>query len=344
MLIESLIFQKMLSLSKKLTQLPLPRVYSGIQPTGIPHLGNYLGAVKQWADLAQTSTPINKDKFIYAIMDLHAMTVSYEKSKYLNSIHQTAACLIASGLNPEKVILYRQANVTQHSELYFLLSCQSLISDLNDMTQWKHKSEQHGALTGLYVYPVLMAADILLYRADLVPVGEDQVQHIQLTREIANRVNKKFRTKKGKYSIKLPKAKMSEDVARVKSLTNPTKKMSKSDPNVDSCLLITASNDQINTRIKNAVIDDDGFGLKNLQEIYASLGDDHDRNVIEDPEKLKTNLSELLISKISPIREEYEKLMSDRAFLKQILDNGADEAREIASVELKEIKKFMGLL
>lgn len=341
----------MLKLNKNLKN--LPRIYSGIQPTGIPHLGNYLGAIKQWADISQSSTPEIKDKFIYSVVDLHAMTVKYDKNSFSESVNQTLACLIASGLNPNTCILYRQSQVREHAYLYYLLSCHTLFSDLNDMTQWKHKSDQHGSKLGLYTYPILMAADILLYRTDIVPVGEDQIQHLQLAREICNRINKKFSKKYTKkqrksgeiYQIKLPTVKISSDVARVKSLTSPSKKMSKSDPHQNSCILLTDGNDTIREKILNATFDDQGLGRKNLVEIAKAL----DKNMVNsefeylNDSKLKDHLVEVLVETIQPIRVNYLQLMDDRVYLKQISDNGTDEARNIAQQELKQIKQFIGL-
>ena len=353
----------------------VPRYYSGIQPTGIPHIGNYLGAIKKWADNSQDGLKeINgvlktRDKNIFSVVDLHAMTVTYKPRELNPKTRITFASLLACGLDPQKVILYRQSDVTEHTELCWYLGCCTLNSELSGMTQFKTKGEKHGSLLGLYMYPVLMAADILLFRPDLVPVGEDQLQHLQLTRHIAERMNKNFskagKVKSSRYKFKLPFSELVESGARIKSLQNYSKengkplfsKMSKSDTDPLSCINMTDSNKEISKKIKKSVTDEipgisydkiNRPAISNLINIYSGFsGETVDQigkrynNSGKGP--FKNDLIELLVEKIGPIREEISRLEKDPSYINEVMNEGADRAREIAENEMKSIRKFIGL-
>lgn len=339
----------MLKLTKNILQKTSahPRVYSAIQPTGVPHLGNYLGAIKNWSDMSEKSTLINKDKYIFALADLHAMTISYDKNNFHQTILETAASLIASGLDPtEKCILYRQSHVKQHSELYYLLSCFVNRSELQDMTTWKQKKMQHGeSKFGLFVYPVLMTADILLFRPDLIPVGDDNDQNMQLCRNVVKRFNNKY-AKSKKFSDKkliIPKTVYSK-VPRVKSLTNPNKKMSKSDPDKNSCIILSDNSDQIKEKVmKNAVLDENG--VENMKLICRSLANNNenlsDFNFNNDTEKFRQHSCDILVEKLGPITEKFNNLMQNPDYLEKILRDGKEQAEEIAERELEIIKRLI---
>jgi len=348
----------------------LPRYYSGIQPTGVPHIGNYLGAVKKWVDNSN-STPETtpRDKNIFSVVDLHAMTVEYKPRELNPKTKLTFASLLACGLDPKKVILYRQSDVKEHTELCWYLACTTLNSELANMTQFKTKEGKHGSLLGLYMYPVLMAADILLYRPDLVPVGEDQLQHLQLTRHIAERMNNNFskggKVKKCRYRFKQPFSELVEAGARIKSLQNHTKldgkpvfsKMSKSDTDPLSCINITDTDSQISKKIKKAVTDvipgvyydkDNRPAISNLMNIYSGFSGESVEVIGKRYEnsgkaEFKTDLSGLLVEKIGPIREEIERLEKDTGYIQTVMEEGADRAREIAQAEIANVRTFIGL-
>lgn len=348
----------------------LPRYYSGIQPTGVPHIGNYLGAVKKWVDNSN-STPETtpRDKNIFSVVDLHAMTVEYKPRELNPKTKLTFASLLACGLDPKKVILYRQSDVKEHTELCWYLACTTLNSELSNMTQFKTKEGKHGSLLGLYMYPVLMAADILLFRPDLVPVGEDQLQHLQLTRHIAERMNNNFsksgKVKKCRYRFKQPFSELVEAGARIKSLQNHTKldgkpvfsKMSKSDTDPLSCINITDTDSEISKKIKKAVTDVipgvnydrvNRPAISNLMNIYSGFSGESVEAIGKRYEQsgkgeFKSDLSGLLVEKIGPIREEIGRLEKDAGYIEMVMEEGADRAREIAEAEMVNVRKFIGL-
>jgi len=328
------------------------RVFSGVQPTGNLHLGNYLGAIRNFVDLQ------NKFECVYCIVDLHAITNRQDPSELKSNILETTASFLASGLNPEKNIIFNQASVSAHSELAWIFNCVARIGWMNRMTQFKEKAgvNKENASVGLLVYPNLMAADILIYKATHVPVGEDQKQHLELTRDIAKKFNNDF--KSNEY-FPIVEPLISKENSRVMSLRDGKKKMSKSEDSDQSRINLKDSKDLIDQKIKKAKTDNDAIpsdinGLKNRHEatnlisIYASLnGIDVNKVLKEFGGKnfstFKKQLSESIIEKISPIGEEIKKLLKDKKHLDNILKNGAKRADLIAKKNLKEIYEIIGL-
>ena len=328
------------------------RVFSGVQPTGNLHLGNYLGAIKNFVDLQ------NKFECVYCIVDLHAIT-NHQDPKVLDSnILETAATFIASGLKPDKNIIFNQASVAAHSELAWVFNCVARIGWLNRMTQFKEKAgtNKENASVGLLVYPNLMAADILLYKATHVPVGEDQKQHLELTRDIAKKFNNDFQCKNF-FPIVEPL--IPKEISRVMSLRNGSKKMSKSEESDQSRINLKDEKDSIDQKIKKAKTDNESIpseieGLKdrkealNLLSIYASLNEIKIENVLKEFggknfSSFKNKLSESLVEKICPIGNEIKKLLQDKDYLYKILEKGSKNADLIAKNNLKEIYDIVGL-
>ena len=324
-------------------------VFSGVQPTGNLHLGNYLGAIKNWVDFQ------NSKKCIFCIVDLHAITVSENRKKLDEYSKEVAAAYIASGIEPKKSTIFVQSNVKGHSELAWILGCHTPIGWLNRMTQFKDKAgkNKEKAPLGLYSYPVLMAADILLYKSNFVPVGEDQKQHLELCRDIAQGFNRSYNTD----FFPIPEPIITGAATRVMSLKDGKKKMSKSDPSDQSRINLTDSNDQIIKKIQRARTDslpfpennkslEDRPEVENLINIFASISEKPSENIIKeysgnDFKNFKQDLSDLLISKISKISNEMKKLLSDHVYLNSILSDGAKEAKEISEKNIKEIKKII---
>ena len=329
------------------------KIFSGVQPTGNLHLGNYLGAIKNFVNFQNQENT----ECIYCVVDLHAITTKQDPQKLKSNVRDTVAAFIASGLNQKKSIIFNQSAVSAHSECAWVLGCSSRMGWLNRMTQFKEKAgkDKEKASIGLYVYPVLMAADILLYNSTHVPVGEDQKQHLELTRDIAQKFNIDFETKN--FFI-LPEPIIQKDFSRIMSLKDGTKKMSKSDPSDLSRINLTDSNDEISIKIKKAKTDshplpDQKNALakrpeaKNLIGIFSSLNNqDVDKTLNEFSGKnfsdLKIKLTELIIEKISPISSEIKKLKMDENLIDEILNKGALKADEIASKKIKELKKIVG--
>jgi len=321
------------------------RVFSGIQPTGVPHIGNYLGALKQWVNLQKSN-----NNCFWSIVDLHAITMPYDAGTYKTKVLTTAATLLAIGIDPEKSILFVQSHVPAHTEATWLMACQTKFSELQRMTQFKDKGEnQAGVSTGLFVYPVLMAVDILLYQTDLVPVGDDQVQHLELTRTLATRFNNTYN-----HLFTIPEPYVIKEVARVMSLKDPTKKMSKSG-NPNDAIFLTDSQDEIQKKIKTAVTDSgstfepDNIGpaLKNLLSIYiafSGLGVDEtmDKFGGKGYATIKNEISEMLIEKLTPIRNKVRNLLDNESSLMANLQLGARRANETAQKNLREMKSRMG--
>ncbi len=328
------------------------RVFSGVQPTGNLHLGNYLGAIKNFVDLQ------NKFECIYCIVDLHAIT-NYQNPKDLRSnILETTATFIASGLDPEKNIIFNQASVSAHSELAWIFNCVARIGWLNRMTQFKEKAgaNKENASVGLMVYPSLMAADILLYKATHVPVGEDQKQHLELTRDIAKKFNNDFIAKEYFPIVEpiIPK-----EISRVMSLRNGNKKMSKSEDSDYSRINLKDDKDLIEQKIKKAKTDADSIpsetgGLNNRSEasnlisIYASINNVKVEKVLKEFggknfSTFKSKLSESIIEKICPIGNEIKKLLKDGEYLSKVLEKGSKKADLISKKNLKEIYEIVGL-
>ena len=328
------------------------RVFSGVQPTGNLHLGNYLGAIKNFVNLQ------NKFECVYCIVDLHAITNFQNPKELKSNTLETVASFIASGLDPVKNIIFNQASVSAHSELAWVFNCVARIGWMNRMTQFKEKagSNKENASVGLLVYPNLMAADILIYKATHVPVGEDQKQHLELTRDIAKKFNNDFKC--GNYfpivEPLIPKA-----ISRVMSLRDGKKKMSKSEDSDYSRINLKDDKDLIDQKIKkaktdNAPIPSEINGLKNRNEatnllsIYASVNDMEISKVLKEFggknfSTFKGKLSESIIEKICPIGKEIIKLLQDENYLNKILEKGAKRADIIAKNNLKEVYEIIGL-
>ena len=318
---------------------------SGIQPSGDLHLGNYLGAVKNWAALAE------EFDCYYFMADLHSITVRQNPAELRRRSVAQLAQYIACGRDPEKNIMFIQSHVPQHAELSWILGCYTQFGELSRMTQFKQKSQQHAdnITAGLFTYPVLMAADILLYQADLVPVGEDQRQHVELTRDIAQRFN-------GVYSdtFTLPEAFIPQMGARIMSLGNPDNKMSKSDP--DGCVYLLDKPEEIQRKFKRAVTDSETAvrfdkenkpGVSNLLTIYcAATG----KTMAEAEEEFagqgygvfKPAVADAVVELLRPIREESERLMADKTYLESIYREGAQRAQYLASKTLAKVQRKVG--
>ncbi|XOB41110.1 MAG: tryptophan--tRNA ligase [Candidatus Nealsonbacteria bacterium] len=324
------------------------RVFSGIQPSGTLHIGNYLGAIKQWIELQE------KAECIFSIVDLHAITVPYQPKKLKENVLDAAICYLAAGINPEKSILFVQSEVKEHTELAWLLNTITPIGELQRMTQYKDKSKQFkkSVNAGLLNYPVLMAADILLYQTDTVPVGKDQKQHVELTREIAKRFNSKF----GK-TFKIPKAQIPTLGAKIMALNNPKKKMSKSlgpecyislfdEPLIIRKKIMSAVTDTGRKIIYNPKKKP---GISNLLIIYSLFS----RKSIKQLEKdfknkgygdFKKSLANLLINSLKPFREKRKELIKRKVYIKEILKQGRKKAQNIAILNISQVKKKMGLI
>jgi len=338
------------------------RVFSGMQPTGSLHLGNYLGAMLQWIKLQQTH------ECIYCVVDLHAITVWQDPFALKRAIRQVTAAYIAAGLDPEKSILFNQSQVSAHAELAWIFNCVARLGWLNRMTQFKEKAgkNRENASVGLYAYPNLMAADILAYKATHVPVGEDQKQHLELSRDIAQKFNTDFKSsivaagfENGEY-FPLPKPVITGPATRVMSLRDGSKKMSKSDPSDLSRINLTDDKDTIAKKIKKAKTDPDALpseevGLEgrleaqNLLGIYAALQGVTITEALGEFggaqfSTLKSALSEVCVERLGTLAGEIERLMADEAELDRILGEGAKRARKISGPIMNDIKDIVGLL
>ena len=329
------------------------KIFSGVQPTGNLHLGNYLGAIKNFVDLNNEED----NKCIFCVVDLHAITVKQDPKELKKNIRETTATFIASGIDPKRSIIFNQSMVSAHCEAAWILSCVSRIGWLNRMTQFKEKAgrDKEKASIGLYSYPVLMAADILLYDATHVPVGDDQKQHLELCRDIAQKFNNDF---DAPDFLRVPEPLIQKEFSRIMSLKDGMKKMSKSDPSDLSRINLTDEKDQITNKIKKAKTDplpmpsgsknlSERPEAENLLEIYSSLLNQKLEKSITDFEgknfsEFKEKLSEILVEKISPISNEIKKLLGDPKYLDNILLEGSIQADIIASKKIKEIKKLVG--
>jgi len=329
------------------------KIFSGVQPSGNLHLGNYLGAIKNFVDLQNQK----ETECIYCIVDLHAITVKQEPKELKKNIRETLATFIASGLNYEKSIIFNQSSVTAHAEGAWILSCVARMGWLNRMTQFKEKAgkDKEKASVGLYAYPVLMAADILLYDATHVPVGHDQKQHLELCRDIAQRFNSDFNVED---FLKVPEPLIQKNFSRIMSLKDGMKKMSKSDPSDLSRINLTDEKDLIVNKIKKAKTDNMPMPaieenlekrpeVENLLGIYSSLSNQTlDQSKKEFDGKnfsdFKEKLSDLLVEKITPISKEIKKLLNDSKNLDNILYDGSQKADKIASKKIKKIKELIG--
>ena len=329
------------------------KIFSGVQPTGNLHLGNYLGAIKNFVTLSNDK---NND-CIFCVVDLHAITVKHDPQELKNNILETVATFIASGIDPKKNIIFSQSKVPAHSETAWILSCVARMGWLNRMTQFKEKAgkDKEQASIGLYSYPILMAADILLYDSTHVPVGDDQKQHLELCRDIAQKFNNDF----GKENFfKVPEPLIQKNFSRIMSLKDGLRKMSKSEPSDLSRINLTDEKDQILNKIKKAKTDPMPMPVniddlekrpeaKNLMGIYSSLSDTSlEKNIDNFSGKnfseFKDNLSQLLVDKLEPISVEIKKLLSEKNYLNQILLDGNEKANKIASKKVNEIHNIIG--
>ena len=332
------------------------RIFSGIQPTGNLHLGNYLGAIKNWVKLQEDFSSI------FSIVDLHAITVPQEPLKLRASIHEVTAAIIASGIDINKSILFNQSSIKEHAELAWIFNCVCRIGWLNRMTQFKEKAgkNRENATVGLYSYPVLMAADILLYKATHVPVGDDQKQHIELARDIASSFNNMFTLDNENNFFNLPEPQIFGPATRVMSLRDGTKKMSKSDPSDASRINLTDTKEEISNKIKKAKTDPNPLPetvdeLKkrpeafNLLNIYSSLSNQTLHKTVENFvgqgfSHFKPKLIELAVENLNPISSEMRYLLKDTKAIDKILKTGEIKARQIAEPVLQDVKSLVGLI
>lgn len=324
-----------------------PRVFSGMQPTGGAHLGNYLGAIRNWVH--------QQDLYdnIFCIVDLHAMTLPYDATTLRDRTLELASVFLAAGIDPERSILFVQSDVREHTELTWVLSNVASDGELRRMIQFKEKSGKSEFVnSGILFYPVLMAADILLYDTDLVPVGDDQRQHVELTRDVAIRFNNTFG-----QTFKVPEADIKETGARIMSLEDPTKKMSKSDPSAGSRIDMSDSPDEIRRKIRRAVTDSGSevrFDLENKPAVSNLLGIYSLMSGLAIPEietryagkgygDFKKDLAEVVVEHLAPIQERLARYEADPGSVVTILSDGADRARQRASAKMERVREAAGL-
>lgn len=323
-------------------------VFSGAQPTGSLTLGNFIGAVQNWKALE------DEYQCLYSIVDLHSLTIKHDPKEFRKSCLSFLAQYIACGLDPNKNIIFFQSHVPQHTELAWILSCNTYLGELNRMTQFKEKSEKNkgNINTGLFTYPVLQAADILLYQTGLVPVGEDQKQHLELARDIAIRFNNTYGDAFAVPEVHTPKV-----GARIMSLQDPESKMSKSDENLNGTIFLLDNEKDIIKKFKRAVTDSEGTvlyrdeqpGIKNLITIYSKIAGISIEEVVTRYEgkgygPFKTDLGQLVVDALAPFRAKYNELMEDQDYLVELYTKGAQRARNIAEVTIKDVKEKMGLV
>ncbi|KAK9463320.1 mitochondrial Tryptophanyl-tRNA synthetase [Lipomyces oligophaga] len=337
-------------------------VYSGIQPTGIATIGNYLGALQGWARLCARSDP--QATIIFSVADLHALTASPSPEQLRLFRRRAAALIVASGVDPERSILYYQSAVPSHSELCWILSCSAEFGYLSRMTQWKSKlnipddsstdarEAQQNLKLGLFAYPVLQAADILLFQTTHVPVGHDQVQHLELTRHIASRFNTRFDTP----VFTVPEVLLTP-TPRIMSLKNPLKKMSKSDPSPASRILISDTPDQISKKIKGAATDSiEGItynaaerpGVANLLDIASGILEKSQEDLAAQFHSMrhgefKSAITDIIVAELDPVRKRFDQLVADTEYLDSILERGARQAAELSAPTLSNVKRVIGI-
>ncbi len=329
------------------------KIFSGVQPTGNLHLGNYLGAIKNFVSLSND----NENECIFCVVDLHAITVTQDPAILRENIRETVATFIASGIDPKKSIIFNQSQVVAHAEAAWILSCTAKMGWLNRMTQFKEKAgkDKEKASVGLYSYPILMAADILLYDSTHVPVGNDQKQHLELCRDIAQKFNNDFKVDD---FFKIPEPLIQKEFSRIMSLKDGSKKMSKSDLSDLSRINLTDEKDEILNKIKKAKTDSlsiptnikefvDRPEARNLIGIYSSLASMTFEDTIQkfsgkNFSELKENLSQILIDNLNPISNEIKKLLKEKSYLDKILEDGCQKADNIASKKIKKIHDIVG--
>jgi len=326
-------------------------IFSGIQPTNMPHLGNYLGALKNWAAMQ------DEYECVYSVVDLHAITIRQEPARFREQIYETYALLLAIGIDPKKSILFVQGHNPHHAELSWILSCYTQFGELSRMTQYKDKAEKHAdnINAGLFTYPVLMVADILLYRADCVPVGVDQKQHVELTRDVAARFNNVY----GK-TFTIPEPYIVKETAKIMSLSEPDRKMSKSDENPNASISVIDEPDAIIRKFKRAVTDSkaeivynendaEKAGINNLLSIYAAVTD----KSIPEAEKefsgkgygdFKTAVGEAVADMFKPVRDEYKRLIADKAHLSALMRDGAQRAAAMSGNMINKVREKVGFV
>ena len=324
-------------------------IFSGIQPSGDFTIGNYYGAIKNWVKL--------QDDYncIYCVVNMHAITVPQVPADLRRRSYECTAMLLASGIDPERSLLFLQSHVPAHAELCWLLNATSYMGELSRMTQYKDKSAKQGEniRVALFDYPVLMAADILLYQTDLVPVGEDQTQHLELSRDIAGRFNQLYSP-----TFKIPEGYFGTSGKRIMSLADPSKKMSKSDENSNAFILMKDPRNVIINKFKRAVTDSDRSivydpvnkpGISNLIEIYSCATKKDRDDVVREFENstyadFKLAVGEAVADELSPIQDEYNRLMQDKSYLEEVLRKSSDEANRIASKTIYKAKKKVGFI
>ncbi len=325
------------------------RIFSGIQPSGNLTLGNYLGALRNF--------PLLQDAYqcLYCVVDLHTLTVRQDPEQLRERSYAVLALYLACGLDPDQTVLFLQSHVSAHAELSWILGCYTYMGELNRMTQFKDKSQRHADNIngGLYTYPVLMAADILLYQADLVPIGQDQKQHLELCRNVAERFNKVYGD-----TFVVPEPFLSKQSAKIMSLQDPSKKMSKSDENSNNFVLITEEPDSIRKKFKRAVTDSGAEirfdeaekpGISNLINIYGAVKGLSQEEVEREFAQsrygdFKMAVGEAVVEELAPIRTRYEEMMQEKPYLDRILRNNAERARELAAPTLRDVYRRVGFV
>ncbi|ASV85583.1 tryptophan--tRNA ligase [Ochrobactrum quorumnocens] len=348
-----------------------PLVFSGVQPTGNLHLGNYLGAIKRWVEVQETQ------ECIYCVVDMHALTVSPDPAELIQSTREVTAAFLAAGIDPKRSIVFNQSRVMQHAELAWVFNCVARIGWMSRMTQFKDKAgkDRENASLGLFAYPSLMAADILLYRATHVPVGEDQKQHLELTRDIAQKFNNDYSDRIASLGIgvdmkvgdeqvsgffPLTEPMISGPAMRIMSLRDGTKKMSKSDPSDLSRINLIDDEETINKKIRKAKTDSDGLptevdGLAgrpeadNLVGIYAALSSKSKQEILSEFggrqfSEFKAALADLAVAKLSPITHEMRRLVADPAYIDSVLKDGGERASVIAEANMRHVRDIIGWL
>lgn len=338
------------------TTKPPKTIFSGIQPTGVPHLGNYLGALRQWVKLQGEAEP--DTTLIYSLVDLHAITVRQDPKQLRQWKRESLAMLLAIGLDPKRSIIFHQSDVPAHTELMWILSCQASTGYLSRMTQWKDKTANEKENSeklklGLFSYPVLQAADVLVHRATHVPVGHDQAQHLEFAREVANGFNHAYGE-----DVMVPPETLISPAKRIMSLTDPSAKMSKSHANPKSRILLTDGEKAIYQKIKSAITDSEGGisydperrpGVSNLIDIlYHCQHPESEEDMASDLRSLslralKEKTSDAVNEVIQPIRERYEDLVNDEATLVSVAAEGAEKASRNAAVTMQKVKQIVGL-
>ena len=323
-------------------------IFSGVQPSGILTIGNYLGAIKNWGAFQ------NDNNCIFCVVDMHAITVRQVPAELRKRTYETLAIYMACGIDPEKSTLFVQSHVPAHAELAWALNCYTMFGELSRMTQFKDKSKKNAdnINAGLFTYPVLMASDILLYQTDLVPVGQDQMQHIELARDIAQRFNQVYSP-----TFTVPEGFIPKAGAKIMSLGDPTKKMSKSDENVNGFVSLLDDRDTIIRKFKRAVTDsdtvvcrgEDKHGVNNLMTIYSCFTGKSDDEIVKEFEgkgygDFKLAVGEAVADGLAPVQAEFNKLMADKGYLESVMKEGADRANRMAYKTLAKVYRKLGFV